>query len=329
MGQNLSMMMNQKKERKYYPLFNNGSLDFLKGILTGETKIYIKINGSCGMIKRKDYSSKWSLYERYDKSFEKSENKSYSNEDALLEGLIPLNEVGNPSRYGNNIKHNYFLREIPRSKTKETITPQKLINYSLYKILDSKEFSELKENEYSVEIVGNNLDGIHDVCRSNIAIHSDQEIKLIFDRKLNTACDWFMYFSNLFFVSRIEGLVFIKNNIAMKLLNHNFKYNCDIHDKNCEDPKKKERMIKMFGSDYFQRPHGTRVYYVTDSDEWNFILPKYNLADIDCETRDGVWMVICEPKKPEDVNESDFDPPKLRVNIITIPILKNSRKNKK
>lgn len=245
----------ESKEKKYYPLFNDDSLDFLKGILSGETKVYTKINGSCGMIKRKN--NIWTLYQRYDKTIkmnkDKKEKTIYSNEDALSDGLTLLsqyNETGNPARYGTNISHNYFLREIPRPNCDvETLKPQELINYSVYKILDSKEFSELKEDEYSVEIVGNNFNKTPGVYWNNIAVHSDQETKLDdFETKALEPEVCLEYFRNYFSKNNVEGLVFIKNNVAKKMLSCNFGFDSEfqkpilrlVHDSTIPIPKGKK-----------------------------------------------------------------------------------------
>jgi len=177
----------------------------MAGLFSAETKVYRKIDGSCGAIIR-GLDGSWTIYQRYDDKKGKIEEKE------LVTGeYIPLPE-------GENERRRYYLRRIDRKQQGKNL--QKMAD-ELYRILDRYGRS-LSSDYYSVELVGKNFNATPNVEGLSFALHCDQEIHPEFPR-MTTPEEWLIWLKDFFSHHRDEGLILVHRGKYWKI--HGYKFN--------------------------------------------------------------------------------------------------------
>jgi len=123
---------------------------------SADTKVYNKIDGSCGAIKR--INNTWVIYQRY---FDEK-NKFRNN---IPDGYI-------------HIQNKYFLR--PLSRVQNTIGWQKIVD-RLYHTVDNT--NNLDKDYYSIELIGPNFNKTPNVIENTFILHKDQILNIQFNNK--------------------------------------------------------------------------------------------------------------------------------------------------
>jgi hypothetical protein len=146
-----------------------------KGLYDGSTRVYTKIDGSCGALIRGE-DGRYEIWQRFD-----DKKNRFQNGEKIEPGYRKLPDVlgvdsGNPSVYRNTgiTTHRYYLKHLPRNPEGKF---EKRIAKELYGVLDQT-IANLDRDFYSVEIVGVNFNRTPGVEGNSIAVHSRQQTTL-------------------------------------------------------------------------------------------------------------------------------------------------------
>ena len=173
----------------------------MHAIRTGEAKVYIKIDGSCGALVREADGS-YTIYQRFD-----DKKNKFKNGTEIPEGYIAAPGGGNLGLYnGGGATHRYFLKKLSR---KPEAKFEKKIADPLYKIVDAAvEGKRVPDKDFvSVELVGENFNRTPGVVGNGIAVHSQQEFPWHID-PMDIPVQWLTWLKNHFAPG--EGFVPVK-----------------------------------------------------------------------------------------------------------------------
>jgi hypothetical protein len=170
----------------------------IDSLVTGDAKLYVKIDGSCGALIREADGS-YTIYQRYD-------DKKHKFKDGIPEGYIPVPNENNLGIYnGGGCTHRYFLKKLSR---KPDAKFERKIADQLYKIVDAAiESKRLPDKDFiSVELVGENFNRTPGVIGNSIAVHSQQKFPWQID-SMNTPEQWLGLMKN-YFLGTKSGVLF-------------------------------------------------------------------------------------------------------------------------
>lgn len=197
------------KNQMYIPEYtSNDAKTALDNLPKKKSKIFIKIDGSCGAIIKKD--GKWTIYQRFfdEKNILKDDCKNYIYTGKNRFYLKPLDKIGESEK---NIQ----------------------IIEELYSSLNTTN-KKLDKDFYTIEIAGPNFNRTPGLDCNSIIFHEDQEIKMLVS-VMDNCEDWFDFFRNFFEEYPCEGLIICYKNYFYKIHAHKID---KLFSKNYKPPNK-------------------------------------------------------------------------------------------
>ena len=146
-----------------------------EALVSPDARMYVKINGSCGMLVRDPQTNEWVIYQRYD-----DKKNKFDDGKAMPVDHISVPGGANPLQYQyyhGRVKHKYYMRRLDRNAKGKS---EHRINTLLYQIVDRAVASGRltpEDNYVSIELCGRNFNQTPGVDEIGIALHREQLLK--------------------------------------------------------------------------------------------------------------------------------------------------------
>ena len=140
-----------------------------EALTSPDSKFFVKIDGSCGMLVRDPKDGQWQIYQRYD-----DKKNKFEDGESIPEGYMKVPVGVNPLSYQfthGRVKHSYYMKLLDRNPKGKTETH---IHRNLYAIVDARK--DLEGDYLSVELCGRNFNQTPGVGEFAIALHSAQTL---------------------------------------------------------------------------------------------------------------------------------------------------------
>lgn len=145
-----------------------------EALTSPESTMFVKINGSCGMLVRDEEAKTWKIYQRYDDKKDKFKEGKEVPSDYIQ---CPNPAGPNPTQYkykNGYVQHRYYFKHLdPNAKGKT----EQQINRALLRIVESNQHKLDSALPYiSVELCGRNFNKTPGVPEIGIAVHDYQRL---------------------------------------------------------------------------------------------------------------------------------------------------------